>query len=49
VLGTTQVRVGDHVIDFKAPYPRVSMIDAHQGTYRYRYQRDGRISAQGGL
>lgn len=28
VLGTTQVRVGDHVIDFKAPYPRVSMIDA---------------------
>ncbi len=28
VLGTTQVKVGDHVIDFKAPYPRVTMINA---------------------
>jgi lysyl-tRNA synthetase class 2 len=28
VLGTTRVKVGDHVIDFKAPYPRVTMIDA---------------------
>ena len=28
VLGTTQTKVGDTVIDFKAPYPRVTMIDA---------------------
>lgn len=28
VLGTTQVRVDDRVIDFKAPYKRVTMIDA---------------------
>ena len=28
VLGTTKVKVGDHVIDFKAPYRRVTMIDA---------------------
>ena len=28
VLGTTKVQVGDHEIDFKAPYPRVTMIDA---------------------
>jgi len=28
VLGTTKVNVGDHEIDFKAPYKRVTMIDA---------------------
>ncbi len=28
VLGTTQVKVGDQMIDFKAPYRRVTMIDA---------------------
>jgi lysyl-tRNA synthetase class 2 len=28
VLGTTEVRVGDRLIDFKAPYRRISMIDA---------------------
>lgn len=28
VLGTTKVMVGDKEIDFKAPYPRVTMIDA---------------------
>lgn len=28
VLGTTQVQVDDRVIDFKAPYKRVTMIDA---------------------
>jgi lysyl-tRNA synthetase class 2 len=28
VLGTTEVKVGEHVIDFKAPFRRVSMIDA---------------------
>lgn len=28
VLGTTKVKVGDNEIDFKAPYKRVTMIDA---------------------
>ena len=28
VNGTTQVQVGEHLIDFKAPYKRVTMIDA---------------------
>ncbi len=28
VLGTTKAKVGDRVIDFKAPYPRITMIDA---------------------
>ncbi|MDD3787553.1 MAG: lysine--tRNA ligase [Petrimonas sp.] len=28
VLGTTKVKVGDHEIDFKTPYKRVTMIDA---------------------
>ncbi len=28
VNGTTEVKVGDNVIDFKAPYKRVTMIDA---------------------
>lgn len=28
VLGTTEVKVGDNVINFKAPYKRVTMIDA---------------------
>jgi lysyl-tRNA synthetase class 2 len=28
VLGTTKVQVGDHEIDFKAPYRRITMIDA---------------------
>ncbi|MGL5561047.1 MAG: lysine--tRNA ligase [Tannerellaceae bacterium] len=28
VLGTTEVNVGDNVINFKAPYKRVTMIDA---------------------
>ncbi|SUB78130.1 Lysine--tRNA ligase [Porphyromonas macacae] len=28
VLGTTQVKVGSQTIDFKAPYPRITMIDA---------------------
>ncbi len=28
VLGTTKVKVGDHEIDFKAPYKRITMIDA---------------------
>lgn len=28
VLGTTKTKVGDHEIDFKAPYKRVTMIDA---------------------
>ncbi len=28
VLGTTKVNVGDAEIDFKAPYKRVTMIDA---------------------
>lgn len=26
--GTTKVQLGDHIIDFKAPYPRVTMYDA---------------------
>lgn len=28
VLGTTEVKIGDNVINFKAPYKRVTMIDA---------------------
>lgn len=28
VLGTTEARIGDNIINFKAPYPRVTMIDA---------------------
>lgn len=28
VHGTTKVKMGDNVIDYKAPYPRVTMIDA---------------------
>lgn len=28
VLGTTEVKVGDNAISFKAPFPRVTMIDA---------------------
>ncbi|MGL4229082.1 MAG: lysine--tRNA ligase [Tannerellaceae bacterium] len=28
VLGTTEVKVGDNIINFKAPYKRVTMIDA---------------------
>ncbi len=28
VLGTTKTKIGDREIDFKAPYPRVSMIDS---------------------
>ena len=28
VLGTTKVKVGENIIDFKAPYRRVTMIDA---------------------
>jgi len=28
VLGTTEVKVGDNIINLKAPYPRVTMIDA---------------------
>jgi elongation factor P--beta-lysine ligase len=28
VLGTTKVTIGDREIDFKAPYPRITMIDA---------------------
>lgn len=28
VHGTTQVRVGEHLIDFKAPYKRITMFDA---------------------
>ncbi|NDW09596.1 lysine--tRNA ligase [Dysgonomonas sp. 520] len=28
VLGTTKVQMGDNVIDFKAPYPRVTMIQS---------------------
>lgn len=28
VLGTTEVKVGDNIINFKAPYRRVTMIDA---------------------
>ncbi|MDO4707323.1 MAG: lysine--tRNA ligase [Porphyromonadaceae bacterium] len=28
VHGTTQVRVGEHIIDFKAPYRRITMFDA---------------------
>src|SRR5690554_384310 len=27
-IGTTKVKVGDNEIDFKAPYPRVTMLDA---------------------
>ena len=30
VLGTTEVKVGDNLINFKAPYRRVTMIDAIQ-------------------
>jgi len=26
--GTTHIRIGDHLIDFKAPYPRVTMYEA---------------------
>jgi len=26
--GTTQVRIGEHTVDFKAPYPRVTMYEA---------------------
>ncbi len=28
VLGTTEAKVGDNIIDFKAPYKRITMIDA---------------------
>ncbi len=28
VLGTTEAKVGDNIISFKAPFPRISMIDA---------------------
>ncbi|MFV0470325.1 MAG: lysine--tRNA ligase [Dysgonomonas sp.] len=28
VLGTTEVKMGDHILNFKAPYPRVTMIQA---------------------
>jgi lysyl-tRNA synthetase class 2 len=28
VLGTTEVKIGDRIINFKAPYRRISMIDA---------------------
>lgn len=28
VLGTTKITIGDREIDFKAPYPRITMIDA---------------------
>ncbi len=28
VLGTTKAKVGDNIIDFKAPYKRITMIDA---------------------
>lgn len=28
VNGTTQVQVGDHTIDFKAPYRRITILDA---------------------
>jgi len=28
VLGTTKVQIGENTVDFKAPYPRVTMIDA---------------------
>jgi len=28
VLGTTEVKIGDNIINFKAPYPRVTMIGA---------------------
>ena len=28
VLGTTEAKVGDNIIDFKAPYKRISMIDS---------------------
>ena len=30
VLGTTKVRVGDREIDFKAPFKRITMLDAIQ-------------------
>ena len=29
-LGTTEVPVGDHIIDFKAPYPRIPILEAIQ-------------------
>lgn len=33
VLGTTKIKIGDKEIDFKAPYKRISMIDAiHENT-----------------
>ena len=35
VNGTTQVKVGENIIDFKAPYKRVTMLDsikAHTGS-----------------
>lgn len=28
LYGSTQVELGDHIIDFKAPYPRVTMVEA---------------------
>ncbi|MEG1579726.1 MAG: lysine--tRNA ligase [Bacteroidaceae bacterium] len=30
VNGTTEVKVGDHLIDFKAPYKRITMLDSIQ-------------------
>ena len=35
--GKTQVQVGENTIDFKTPYPRVTMTEAIKDTYRLRY------------
>ena len=32
--GTSAVVVGENTIDFKAPYPRITLLESHQNTYR---------------
>ena len=35
--GTTKVQLGDNIIDYKTPYPRVTMTRGNKRTYRLRY------------
>ena len=45
VNGTTDVKVGDNVISFKAPFPRVTMAQAIKDPHRRRHNRHGRGAA----
>ena len=54
VLGTTKVKVGENEIDFKAPYKRVTMIDAIKdhtgidisGMEKTRYVKCARVGVE---